>query len=155
MGETTLQSYTLLMLRIMIGIVFLAHGSQKLFGWFGGYGINGTYTYLHTTLGVPSFIAAAGVVAEFTAGALLITGTLTGLGSILVILQMSAAIYLLDGKNGFFMNYFGQYDAGKEGFEYAAFLIGSAIILLINGPGKYSVDAVINLDFVRKFLGLA
>ncbi|MEW5799238.1 MAG: DoxX family protein [Bacteroidota bacterium] len=155
MGETALQSYTLLALRIMIGIVFLAHGSQKLFGWFGGFGINGTYNYLHTTLGVPAIFSAAGVVAEFTAGALLMTGTMTGLGSILVILQMSFAIYLLDGKNGFFMNYFGQYQAGREGFEYSAFLIGTAIILLFNGPGKYSVDAVTNLDFVRKFLGLA
>ncbi|MBI2429906.1 MAG: DoxX family protein [Ignavibacteriales bacterium] len=154
MAETTLQSYSLLILRIMIGIVFLAHGSQKLFGWFGGYGITGTYNYLNTTLGVPAIIAAAGVVAEFTAGALLITGTLTGLGSILVILQMSAAIYLLDGHNGFFMNYFGQYEAGKEGFEYAAFLIGTAVLLLINGPGKYSVDAMMNIDFVRRSLGL-
>lgn len=155
MGETTLQSYSLLMLRIMIGTVFLAHGSQKLFGWFGGFGINGTYNYFNTTLGVPGIFAAAGVAVEFIAGILLITGTLTGFGAILVILQMGAAIYLLDGKNGFFMNYFGQYPAGKEGYEYAAFLIGTAFYLLLNGPGKYSVDAVTNIDFVRKYLGLS
>ncbi len=148
-------SSALLIARITLGSVFFAHGAQKALGWFGGFGISGTFGYLQNTLGVPAALAVFGVLAEIVASVMLIFGASTGLAAIIVILQMAAAIYLSHAHDGFFMNYFGQLPAGREGYEYNLVLIGMALILFVAGAGRYSLDSVWSLDFVRKAIGLA
>jgi putative oxidoreductase len=155
MTSETLNSLALLTTRLTLGTVFFAHGAQKVFGWFGGFGISGTMGYFQNTLGVPAMLALAGVLAEFFVSLLLIFGVSTGLAAVIAILQMAAAIYLSHTQDGFFMNYFGQLPAGREGFEYNIVLIGVALVLFFAGAGRYSLDAVWGLDFVRKAIGFA
>ncbi len=151
----TLNSLALLTARLTLGTVFFAHGAQKVFGWFGGYGINGTMGYFQNTLGVPAVLALVGVLAELIVSILLLFGVSTGLAAVVAILQMAAAIYLTDGQNGFFMNHFGHLPAGREGFEYNLVLIGLALVLFFAGAGRYSLDSAWGLDFVRKAVGFA
>lgn len=153
MNQDTFNSVALLIARLVLGVVLFAHGTQKVFGWFGGYGFSATLGYFQNTMGVPAPIAVAGTLAEFVVSLLLILGVSTGLASVIAMLQMAAAIYLSHRHDGFFMNYFGQLPAGREGFEYNIVLIGLLLMLLIAGPGRYSVDSIWNLDIVRKFLG--
>ncbi len=147
-------SVALLIARLTLGVVLFAHGAQKVFGWFGGYGISGTAGYFQKTLGAPVMLAYIGVFAEFVASILLLFGASTGLVALIVIAQMLAAIYLSHAKDGFFMNYFGQLPSGHEGFEYNLVLIGVALILFFAGAGRYSLDAKWELDFVRNAIGL-
>jgi len=155
MNNETLNSLGLLTARLTLGSVFFAHGAQKAFGWFGGFGISGTMGYFQNTLGVPAPLALLGVLAEFVVSLMLLAGVSTGLAGVIAVLQMAAAIYLSHAKNGFFMNYFGQLPAGREGFEYNLVLIGIAIMLFFVGAGRYSLDAVWGLDFLRKAVGFA
>jgi len=155
MNNETLNSLGLLTARLTLGSVFFAHGAQKVFGWFGGFGISGTMGYFQNTLGVPAPLALAGVLAEFIVSLMLLAGVSTGLASVIAVLQMAAAIYLSHAQDGFFMNYFGQLPTGREGFEYNLVLIGIAIVLFLAGAGRYSLDSVWELDFVRKFVGFA
>jgi putative oxidoreductase len=150
MNQDTLDSLALFTARLVLGVVFFAHGAQKVLGWFGGFGLSGTLGYLQNTLGVPAPFAIAGVLAEFVVSILLIAGVLTGFAAIVAILQMLAAIYLSHVKDGFFMNYFGQLPAGREGYEYNIVLIGLSLVLLIAGAGRYSLDAHWNLNDVRR-----
>jgi len=152
MQGSTLQSVALLVARVTLGIIFFAHGAQKVFGWFGGYGISGTYGYFQS-IGAPAVLAMAGVFVELIAAVLMFLGASTGLAALLIIIQMLAAILLLHGASGFFMNYYAWLPAGQEGYEFNIVLIGMALVLLLAGPGRYSVDAVKNLDFVRRALG--
>lgn len=147
-------SVALLIARLTLGVVLFAHGAQKVFGWFGGYGISGTAGYFQKTLGAPVMLAYIGVFAELVASILLLFGASTGLVALIVIAQMLAAIYLSHAKDGFFMNYFGQLPSGHEGFEYNLVLIGVALILFFAGAGRYSLDAKWELDFVRNAIGL-
>jgi putative oxidoreductase len=86
---------------------------------------------------------------------LLFFGVSSGLAAVIAILQMAAAIYLSHTKDGFFMNYFGQLPAGREGFEYNLVLIGLALVLFFAGAGRYSLDSAWGLDFLRKVVGFA
>jgi putative oxidoreductase len=153
MNQATLTSLALLIARLTLGVVFFAHGAQKVLGWFGGFGISGTAGYFQNTLGAPAALAYAGVFAEFTVSILLLTGTSTGLAALIAMAQMAAAIYFSHIKDGFFMNYFGQLPAGREGYEYNLVLIGIALVLFIAGAGRYSLDSVWGLDFVRELVG--
>ncbi len=155
MNQVSLISVALLIARLTLGVVLFAHGAQKVFGWFGGYGVSGTAGYFQNTLGAPAILAYIGVFAELVTSILLLFGVSTGLAALIVIAQMLAAIYLSHAKDGFFMNYFGQLPAGREGFEYNIVLIGLALVLLFAGAGRYSLDANWGLDFVRNTIGLS
>jgi len=129
----------LALLRAMIGAVFVAHGSQKLFGAFGGGGIDGTAEQMrgHGLEPGELFAVLAGVT-EFGGGLLLLAGLLTPLAGAAVIGVMVVAILQVTGANGFFVQ--------NEGFEYNLMLIVVAIALVIAGPGRYSLDRVLGVD---------
>lgn len=129
-----------LLLRVVLGLTFMAHGSQKLFGWFGGGGISQTAGFL-TGLGLHPAIFWAWIVAlaEFLGGLGLVLGFLTGLASMAIILDMLVAVVLIHGKHGFF--------ASGGGFEYNALIIAVALSLILSGPGAFSVDRLIRWRF--------
>ena len=131
--------------RVVLGCVFLPHGAQKLFGWFGGFGFTNTMTYFTQTAGLPWIIAFLIVMGESLGSLGLILGFLTRLSALGLICIMVGAIITVHIPNGFFMNWFGK-NAG-EGFEYHLLVIGMSIPLLINGGGKYSVDMLIHKNF--------
>ncbi|KZZ83077.1 MULTISPECIES: DoxX family protein [Bacillaceae] len=122
----------LLILRLVIGLTFMAYGSQKLFGWFGGYGLNGTAQWMESLGMKPGKVAAVGAGAsELLGGLLLVLGLWTGIGAALIILTMVVAIATVHGKNGYWN--------GKGGFEYNLLIIAAALVLALAGPGSISL----------------
>lgn len=135
---STQNDFAPLVMRIMLGIVFLPHGAQKVFGWFGGHGLEGTLNFLTQTTGLPLFLAVLVVAAESLGAIGLIVGFLTRVAAFGIVCVMTGAIFTVHLKYGFFMNWTGK-QAG-EGFEYHLLAIALALALMITGGGKASVD---------------
>ena len=134
----TEDSWGPLALRITLGSVVLAHGLQKLFGWFGGYGYTGTMEFFTGSLGIP-WIAGFLVILLESVGALaLILGVATRLLAVCYLFLAIGIIAMVHIQNGFFMNWAGN-QAG-EGIEFFLLWIGMAVALIITGGGKFSVD---------------
>lgn len=130
-------NYTLLLLRAAVGIIFFAHGSQKLLGWFGGYGFDATVNFFQQTLGIPSLIAILVILGEFFGGIMVLLGLLTRLASAWITIIMLGALFTVHLSQGFFI-------AGdKVGFEYVFALIMMSLYLMFNGAGKISLDELI------------
>jgi putative oxidoreductase len=127
----------LLVLRLAVGLFLAAHGAQKLFGWFGGYGLKGTAGWI-ASLGLKPaglWTLAAGL-GEFAGGLLLALGLLTPLGAVAVTATMVMAIVLAHWPKVF---------VTEGGIEYPFVLAVTAIAIAIAGPGAYSLDAVLGL----------
>lgn len=118
----------LLIIRCLLGVIFIAHGGQKLFGWFGGSGIDGYINYL-ATMNVPEWMAYCSMGAEFLGGILVLFGIAIELGALAIIGNMLGAIYLVHGEHGFFIQ--------NNGFEYALVLLVLASLLVLFGPGTW------------------
>lgn len=131
-----------LIARLALGIVIFPHGAQKLLGWFGGYGFDGTMGFLTETMNLPYFIGLLVILIEFFGALFLITGFATRLAAIGVIVIFIGVVITSHLNNGFFMNWYMQADKG-EGLEYFILLFGLAIIALIAGGGRASIDALI------------
>ncbi len=127
---------SLLILRITIATVFMAHGSQKLFSWFGGYGLEGTGQWMESIGLAPGYLMAllAGS-GEFFGGLLLLFGLLTRASSLVLAITMFVAIFSVHFANGFFMS--------ANGYEFAFVLLGASVALMFSGAGKYSLDALL------------
>jgi putative oxidoreductase len=123
--------------RLTLGLVMLPHGAQKVFGWFGGHGIEGTMGFF-ASLGIPSLFAAAFVFVELVASIMLLVGAFTRLASIGIIGMMIGAVGFVHAPHGFFMNWYGMQKG--EGFEYHLLAIGLALVCLVAGGGRASVD---------------
>src|SRR5712691_1808049 len=92
-------------LRVVLGIVFFAHGDQKMLGWFGGYGFSGTMGFFTGALHIPVPLAFMAIAAEFFVGLGLILGFLTRIAAFGIAVNMVVAIALVDSSFGFFMNW--------------------------------------------------
>lgn len=122
-----------LVLRIPVGIILAAHGAQKLFGWFGGYGLEGTGQWMASIGLEPGYLMAllAGS-AEFFGGIALIIGALTRPAALVSAFTMVVAIFSVHIQNGLFMS--------NNGYEFALALLAASAALTIQGAGSYSVD---------------
>lgn len=138
---TTNNSWSPTILRLLLGIVLLAHGSQKFLGWFGGYGFNGTMGFFTNTIGLSWFIGFLVIVIEFFGSIFLIMGFATRVWSVLMIILFSGIIYTSHIQHGFFMNWFGNQKG--EGYEFFLLAIGISLSLLLTGGGKFSLDGMI------------
>ncbi|HZG59912.1 MAG TPA: DoxX family protein [Anoxybacillus sp.] len=129
-------SLGLLLIRLVVGITFMGHGAQKLFGWFGGHGIKGTGGFFES-IGIKPGVTMAILagLAEFVGGALFALGLFTPVAALLIAASMVVAIVKVHGPNGYWIT--------QNGFEYNLMLIAVAIGVLLIGPGQYSLDAVI------------
>ncbi|QWL10024.1 DoxX family protein [Shewanella algae] len=125
-----------LALRLPIGITFMAHGAQKLFGWFGGYGLEGTGQWMASIGLTPGYLMAlmAGS-SEFFGGLLLIIGLLIRPTSAVLAFTMLMAIVTVHLDNGLFMS--------NNGYEFGLALLAATISLTISGAGKLSIDSMI------------
>jgi putative oxidoreductase len=139
---TDQQSWSLLLVRIALGIVILPHGAQKALGLFGGYGFAGTVGFFQS-MGMPFIIGTLVILAEFVGSIGLIFGFGTRFMAFSVGLTMAGAA-ILGGHihNGFFMNWFGMQKG--EGVEYFILVVGMALAVLISGSGKFSFDNLIS-----------
>lgn len=125
-----------LAIRVPLGIIFAAHGAQKLFGWFGGYGLNGTAQWMDSIGLQPGLLLAllAGG-AEFFGGLALLVGLLVRPASAALAVTMLVAIFSVHFANGLFM--------ANNGFEYALAMLAATVSLTLSGAGRWSVDAVL------------
>ncbi len=132
-----------LALRIPVGIIFAAHGAQKLFGWFGGYGLEGTGKWM-ASIGIEPgmLMAALAGGAEFFGGLALLLGLLVRPASAVLGFTMLVAIFSVHIGNGLFMS--------NNGIEFGLALLAVTISLLVSGAGRISVDAVLAEWFERQ-----
>lgn len=128
-------------LRVVLGAVMFPHGAQKLLGWFGGYGLEGTMGFLTGNVGLPTALAALVIIAEFFGSIALVLGLFSRAAAVGIIAVMIGAVVTTHMPNGFFMNWTGQ-QAG-EGFEYHLLAIGMGVAILIQGGGRYSLDRIL------------
>ncbi len=134
-------SWSSLILRVALGVVMFPHGAQKLLGWYGGFGFDGTMGFFTETMHLPWLFALLIIIGEFFGSLGLLAGLLTRFSAASIGVIMLGAITLVHLPNGFFMNWFGK-QAG-EGYEYHLLVIGIAATLLITGAGRWSVDKLI------------
>lgn len=139
---TDANSWPALIARLGLGLTIFPHGAQKLLGWFGGYGFSGTMGFFTTQMHIPYIVALLVILIEFFGSLFLIFGFLSRLAAIGFIGIYIGAIALIHGSNGFFMNWNMVANQG-EGWEYFILLFALAIIVLIKGSGKASIDAVL------------
>jgi putative oxidoreductase len=132
---------TALIARLALGIVVFPHGAQKLFGWFGGYGFSGTMGFLTGTAQLPSFVAVLVILIESIGALFILSGFLTRLAALGTACLFLGVMIIVHWQNGFFMNWYGTQKG--EGIEYFLLIIGLAVILLITGGGRASIDAAI------------
>ena len=128
--------------RIILCVIFFAHGSQKVFGWFGGPGLKQTLRTLTEFVGLPPIIALAAVGVEFLGGVALILGFLGRISALAIVANMLAAIIMVHGKYGLFMNWFG--DRKGHGIEYHLLVIALAIVIIAQGAGALSLDRLLS-----------
>ena len=124
--------------RVVLAVVMFPHGAQKLLGWFGGYGFEGTLGFLTKQMGLPTPLAASVILIEFGAPLLLLFGLGTRFAAAGVGAIMIGAIATVHASQGFFMNWSGT-QAG-EGFEYHLLALGLVAVLLVQGGGFLSLD---------------
>ncbi len=128
-------------LRVILGVVFLAHGCQKMLGWFGGFGFHGTVAAF-THMGMPAALAVLIICTEFFGGMGLIVGLLTRIAALGVAGLMIGAIFMVHLQNGFFMNWMGTQKG--EGFEFHLLALAMAAALLLRGAGAFSLDRALS-----------
>jgi putative oxidoreductase len=128
-------------LRVLLGIVILPHGAQKLLGWFGGQGFTASMRWFESSLHIPTIFALLAILAESVGAAALIAGFFTRLAALALSVDMLVAVALVHLKNGFFMNWGGT--AKGEGFEYHILAVAIGVALMITGGGRWSLDGVI------------
>jgi len=134
---TSNASFAPLALRLPVGIILMGHGAQKLFGWFGGYGLQGTGQWM-ASIGlepgvVMAFLAGSG---EFFGGLFILLGLLTRPAAFVVAITMLVAIFSVHISNGLFLS--------NNGYEYGLALLAAAVSLVISGAGKASVDEALS-----------
>lgn len=136
----TTGGFAALTLRIPVGIILAAHGAQKLFGWFGGYGLEGTGQWMASIGLEPGYLMAllAGS-AEFFGGLALILGLLTRPAAALSAFTMLIAIFSVHLGNGLFMS--------NNGYEFALSLLAITVALTIQGAGRLSIDNLLARRF--------
>jgi len=130
-----------LILRIMLALVIFPHGAQKLLGWFGGNGFEGTMGFFTQQMGMPWLIAFLVIIGESLGALAIALGLFTRFSAASLGVIMLGAVAMVHWPHGLFMNWFGQ-QAG-EGFEFHLLVIGMALALVANGGGKWSLDRVI------------
>jgi len=128
--------FSTLVLRIPVAIIFMAHGSQKLFGWFGGYGLAATGQWMESVGLSPGYLMALlSGSAEFFGGLALLLGLLTRPAAAVLSFTMLVAIFSTHIHNGLFM--------ANNGYEFALALLAVTVSLIVSGAGELSVDRAI------------
>jgi putative oxidoreductase len=133
-----LSPYAEPMVRVATGLLLVPHGAQKLFGWFGGHGIDGTGQFFASKLGLPAWVAVLAGLIEFGGGLLLAVGLATRAAAALVVGLMTVAVLQVHLPNGFFWT--------EGGYEYPLLWGILALSFVIRGGGSFSLDALIGRE---------
>src|ERR1700758_1660932 len=133
-------------IRLVLGLVFFAHGAQKMLGWFGGYGFSGTLNAFSAS-GMPPPLALFVILTEFFGSVALICGAFARVASGAIALLIVGAIVMVPTHFGLYMNWFGPQKG--EGFEYHLLAIGLAVAVLVRGAGSFSIDGLLSKSTAR------
>ncbi len=131
----------LTVIRLVLGVVFFAHGAQKMLGWFGGYGFSGTMGFFEHN-GIPAVFAFLAIAAEFFGGIGLLLGLLSRVSAFGITSNMLVAIATVHARNGFFMNWTGLQKG--EGFEYHLLVLAITFLVMARGAGALSLDRLLS-----------
>lgn len=127
-----------LILRLMAALVLFPHGAQKLLGWFGGHGFEGTMQFFTGTAGLPWIIGFLTILAEFFGPVLLVLGLGTRLVAASLFIVFTGVIFANNIQFGFFMNWFNNQKG--EGIEFSLLMLAIYAALVVSGSGKWSID---------------
>ncbi|HND62662.1 MAG TPA: DoxX family protein [Opitutaceae bacterium] len=130
-----------LLARLTLGLVMFPHGAQKALGWFGGYGYSGTMGFFTGTMHIPALFAFLAIAAEFAGSIALVLGLGGRVAALGIAAVMVVAMQSVHLGNGFFMNWAGNQKG--EGYEYHLLALGLALIVMVYGSGKCSLDALL------------
>ena len=139
---STSDDYAITVARLVLGVVFFAHGAQKMLGWFGGYGFTGNMNFFTQMMHIPAPFAFLAICAEFFGGLGLIVGLLGRVAAFGISMNMLVAIFTVHIRNGFFANWTGQQKG--EGFEYHLLALALLLLIMIKGSGALSVDRALS-----------
>ncbi|HSE91378.1 MAG TPA: DoxX family protein [Candidatus Binatia bacterium] len=132
-------------IRLGLAVIFIAHGGQKLFGIWGGPGLQATIEAFERSIGVPFYLTLIVVGTEFFGGLTVLIGFLTRLAAAGLAADMAGAIIKVHLVNGFFLNW--SITPGKgHGYEFNLALLAMSIALLLSGPGKFALDRMLGLE---------
>jgi putative oxidoreductase len=131
-----------LMLRVPLGLILMAHGSQKLLGLFGGSGLTTTFKVFEEKMGIPPIFTLLAIITEFGGGFGVLSGFLTRLSAAGISTVMLVAIYKVHWANGFFLNV-GSVAGRGHGIEYNLALLGMSLYLMIAGGGRWCLDRLV------------
>jgi putative oxidoreductase len=134
----TTDDFAITILRLVLGVVFFAHGAQKTLGWFGGYGFTGTMGFFTQQAHIPALFAFLAICAEFLGGIGLLLGLLGRVAAFGIACNMVVAIALVHRHFGLFANWYGTQKG--EGYEYHLLAIAIAFAIMIKGSGALSAD---------------
>jgi putative oxidoreductase len=129
-------------LRLILGVVFFAHGAQKALGWFGGYGFSGTMGFFTNAMHIPAPLAFLAICAEFLGGIGLIVGLLSRVAAFGIACNMLVAVVMVHRHFGLFANWAG--DQKGEGIEYHLLALAIALAIMIKGSGAFSIDRALS-----------
>jgi putative oxidoreductase len=125
-----------LALRVALGGIFLAHGGQKLFGWFGGHGWSGTMQFFTGQMGVPAPVAALAILTEFVGGLAVLLGVFSRTAALGLAVVMVVAALKVHLANGFFL---ATAPGQANGIEYNMALFAMSLFVVLAGPGRYAL----------------
>lgn len=138
---STNPDWILTIARFVIGIIFFAHGAQKMLGWYGGAGFSGTLKALTSQLKLPVPLAVLVISTEFFGGLGLIVGLLSRIAAVGILLAMLGAIAMVHFRYGLFMDWFGNQKG--HGIEYHLLVIALALVVTVKGAGAFSIDRLL------------
>ena len=139
---STTDDYAITVARLVLGVVFFAHGAQKMLGWFGGYGFAGTMNFFTQMMHIPAPFAFLAICAEFFGGLGLLVGFLSRVAAFGISINMLVAIFTVHIHNGFFANWTGQQKG--EGIEYHLLALALLFVVMVKGAGALSVDRALS-----------
>ena len=128
--------------RIALGVVFFAHGAQKMLGWFGGAGLQTTVRMFREHLHMPAPLAVLAVATEFLGGLGLIVGFFSRVAALGIAVVMCVALCAVHSKFGFFMDWYG--DKKGHGIEYHILVLALAMLVIFKGAGALSLDQALS-----------
>jgi len=139
--------------RVVLGIIFFAHGAQKMLGWYGGPGLASTMRTFTEHLHLPSTLAFLVIAGELVSGVGLIIGLFSRIAALFIVLIMVGAIATVHFRFGFFMDWFGSQKG--HGIEYHLLAIALALVVVVKGAGAFSLDGLIHQHVSRLEQSLA
>ena len=128
--------------RIVLGIIFFAHGAQKMLGWYGGPGLASSMRTFTEHLHLPATLAFLLIAGEFFSGIGLIVGLFSRIAALAIVLTMVGAIATVHFRFGLFLNWFGTQEG--HGIEYHLLAIALALVVVVKGAGAFSLDHLVH-----------